>query len=119
MLRALLTIAACTALLSACGGGADAPDVTTPINPTPPPVTPPVLGSVYVSSGRAAAGDVFVHLFEWTWPDIARECEQVLGPRGYKGVQISPPSEHAIIRSAQDFFPWWQRYQTVSYKLGQ
>jgi len=117
MLRTLLKTSICCAMLTACGGGADAPDVTTPITPAPPPVTPPVLGSVYVSSGRAAAGDVFVHMFEWTWPDLARECEQVLGPRGYKAVQISPPSEHAIVRSAQDFFPWWQRYQTVSYKL--
>ena len=82
-------------------------------------VQPPVLGQTYTSSGRAAAGDVFVHLFEWTWPDIARECEQWLGPRGFKAVQISPPSEHAIVRNAGAFFPWWQRYQTVSYKLDQ
>ncbi|MES3033937.1 MAG: alpha-amylase family protein [Gemmatimonadota bacterium] len=107
--------AAALVLLTACGGGSDSP-VTPPV--TQPPVTqPPVLGTNYVSSGRAAAGDVFVHMFEWRWTDIARECELVLGPRGYKAIQISPPSEHAIIRSAQDFFPWWQRYQTVSYKL--
>ncbi len=109
--------AAICLMVTACGGGSESPGPTTPVTPTPPPVTPPALGSAYVSSGRAAAGDVFVHMFEWTWPDIARECEQVLGPRGYKGIQISPPSEHAIVRSAQDFFPWWQRYQTVSYKL--
>ncbi len=104
------------AFLTACGGGTDFSGGT-PVAPTPPVVPPPVLGSAYVSSGRAAAGDVFVHLFEWRWPDIARECEVWLGPRGYKGVQISPPSEHAIVRDAQNFFPWWQRYQTVSYKL--
>ncbi len=116
MLRYQMSAAAATLLLlTACAGGADSP-VTPPV--TQPPVTqPPVLGTTYVSSGRAAAGDVFVHMFEWRWTDIARECELVLGPRGYKGIQISPPSEHAIIRSAQDFFPWWQRYQTVSYKL--
>ncbi len=56
-------------------------------------------------------------MFEWRWPDIAKECEVWLGPRGFKGIQISPPSEHAIVRDAQNFFPWWQRYQTVSYKL--
>ena len=107
------------ALLAACGGGSDSTGVTpvTPVTPTPPVVQPPVLGRAYVSSGRAAAGDVFVHLFEWRWTDIARECEVWLGPRGFKGVQISPPSEHAIVRDAQNFFPWWQRYQTVSYKL--
>jgi alpha-amylase len=101
-------------LLTACGGG-DSPGVTPPV--IPPVVEPPVLGQTYRSTGRAAAGDVFVHLFEWRWTDIARECENVLGPAGYKGVQISPPSEHAIVRSASAFFPWWQRYQTVSYKL--
>jgi len=30
-----------------------------------------------------AAGDVFVHLFEWRWTDIAAECENVLGPAGF------------------------------------
>jgi alpha-amylase len=108
--------AAALVLLTACGGG-DSPGVTPPVQP--PVVAPPVLGQTYTSSGRAAAGDVFVHLFEWRWTDIAKECENVLGPAGYKGVQISPPSEHAIVRNAGAFFPWWQRYQTVSYKLDQ
>lgn len=30
-----------------------------------------------------------VHLFEWTWKDIAKECEDFLGPQGYGGVQVS------------------------------
>lgn len=30
-----------------------------------------------------------VHLFEWTWPEIARECEEFLGPQGYGGVQVN------------------------------
>ncbi len=112
-----LSVACCAlALLAACGGGSDSTGVVPPVIP---PVVPPVLGQNYLPSGRAAAGDVFVHLFEWRWLDIARECELVLGPRGYKAVQISPPSEHAIIRNASAFFPWWQRYQTVSYKLDQ
>jgi len=54
---------------------------------------------------------VFVHLFEWRWPDIAAECENFLGPSGYSAVQISPPQEH--IKGPQ----WWTRYQPVSYKL--
>jgi len=54
---------------------------------------------------------VFVHLFEWTWPEIARECETFLGPLGYAAVQISPPQEH--VTGAQ----WWTRYQPVSYQL--
>ena len=58
-----------------------------------------------------AAPTTFVHLFEWSWPDIAQECEQFLGPKGYAAVQVSPPNEH--IQGSQ----WWTRYQPVSYEL--
>ena len=54
-----------------------------------PPQGRPVLDATYRPSGRAAAGDVFVHLFEWKWPDVAAECEQVLGPAGVRAVQVS------------------------------
>merc|ERR1711881_832662 len=54
---------------------------------------------------------VIVHLFEWPWDAVARECEEVLGPKGFCGVQVSPPNEH--IQGGQ----WWTRYQPVSYKL--
>jgi alpha-amylase len=53
----------------------------------------------------------FVHLFEWTWPDVARECETFLGPMGYTAVQVSPPQEHVTGEQ------WWTRYQPVSYRL--
>merc|ERR1712123_91200 len=52
-----------------------------------------------------------VHLFEWPWADIANECEEYLGPKGFCGIQVSPPNEH--IQGSQ----WWTRYQPVSYKL--
>ncbi|MEO1211185.1 MAG: alpha-amylase family protein [Cyanobacteria bacterium J06638_20] len=58
---------------------------------------------------------VFVHLFEWPWEDVGAECEAVLGPQGYAAVQISPPQEHVVLPEAG--FPWWQRYQPVSYQL--
>lgn len=64
---------------------------------------------------RPSEAAVTVHLFEWTWEDVARECEEVLGPTGYRAVQISPPQEHVIIPELN--FPWWQRYQPVSYQL--
>ena len=51
----------------------------------------------------------FVHLFEWSWPDVARECEEHLGPAGFTAVQVSPPNEH--IQGPA----WWTRYQPVSY----
>jgi glycosidase len=60
-------------------------------------------------------GSSFVHLFEWKWTDIAKECEAYLGPAGFEAVQVSPPSEHAVLADANH--PWWQRYQTVSYSL--
>jgi alpha-amylase len=61
-----------------------------------------------------AAGDVFVHLFEWKWPDIAAECETVLGPAGFKAVQVSPPQEHSL---EPPNYPWSERYQPVSYSI--
>ena len=52
-----------------------------------------------------------VHLFEWKWSDIARECENFLAPNGYAGVQISPPTENTVI--VLDWLstvrPWWER----------
>ncbi|GAA5529106.1 carbohydrate-binding module family 20 domain-containing protein [Herpetosiphon gulosus] len=53
----------------------------------------------------------FVHLFEWKWTDIAKECENWLGPKGFAAVQVSPPQEH--IQGSQ----WWTRYQPVSYQI--
>jgi alpha-amylase len=101
----------CSAWLTACssGGGGDAGGTQTSALP-----------QTYRPSGKAAAGETFVHLFEWRWADIARECEVFLGPMGYAAVQVSPPSEHALVTSAFGSgvaFPWWQRYQTVSYRL--
>ncbi len=85
--------------------------------PTPPPGPPPPprpsLAETYRPSGHMAAGDVFVHLFEWKWTDIAAECDTVLGPAGFKAVQISPPEEHSIVPTHD----WSERYQPVSYSL--
>uniref|UniRef100_A0A3B4ZL21 alpha-amylase n=1 Tax=Stegastes partitus TaxID=144197 RepID=A0A3B4ZL21_9TELE len=65
----------------------------------------------HLKYGRTA----IVHLFEWRWADIAAECERFLGPKGFGGVQISPPSEHIVLDSP--FRPWWQRYQPIGYNL--
>lgn len=54
---------------------------------------------------------VFVHLFEWSWSDVAAECETWLGPRGFAAVQVSPVTEH--IRGPE----WWTRYQPVTYNF--
>ena len=98
-------------LATACGGGGrNLPDAVTT---QPPPVERPTLAQTYRASGHMAAGDVFVHLFEWKWRDIATECETVLGPAGFAAVQVSPPQEHSITPS----FDWSERYQPVSYSI--
>jgi alpha-amylase len=77
-----------------------------------------VLRSMAVSSAAPAPPgqpSVIVHLFEWKWADVARECTQVLGPKGFGGVQVSPPQEHLV--AAGNGYPWWERYQPVSYRL--
>ncbi|MGD8278632.1 MAG: alpha-amylase family protein, partial [Gemmatimonadota bacterium] len=79
-----------------------------------PPPGRPSLAQTYRPSGHAAAGDVFVHLFEWRWPDIAAECENVLGPAGWTAVQVSPPQEHSL---EPPNYPWSERYQPVSYSI--
>ena len=96
--------------LLGCSGCND--PASPPASQRPVP-TRPVLDPTYRASGHTAAGDVFVHLFEWKWTDIASECENVLGPLGYRAVQVSPPQEHIL----QSGFPWWQRYQPVSYSI--
>ncbi|KAF7281565.1 hypothetical protein GWI33_004533 [Rhynchophorus ferrugineus] len=57
--------------------------------------------------------NTIVHLFEWKHSDIASECENFLSQKGFGGVQISPPSENAVV----DGRPWWEKYQPVSYVL--
>ena len=59
----------------------------------------------------SSPGKTFVHLFEWSWNDIAIECETFLSKKGYDGVQISPPEDHI------QGDPWWTRYQPVTYGL--
>jgi alpha-amylase len=63
------------------------------------------VASTYHSKGAS------VQLFEWSWTDVANECETFLSVKGFKAAQISPPSEH-ITGS-----PWWTRYQPVTYNL--
>merc|ERR1712121_200878 len=68
-------------------------------------------GSSYTETHCRDKKQAIVHLFERHWDNIADECEKVLGPKGFCGVQTSPPMEH--VQGDQ----WWTRYQPVSYKL--
>jgi alpha-amylase len=67
---------------------------------------------------QAQTRTAFVHLFEWKWTDVARECEAFLGPKGFAAVQISPPQEHNWVTAGDGApYPWWMRYQPVGYSL--
>lgn len=70
--------------------------------------------SRYLRDNSKAPANI-VHLVEWKWDDIADECERYLAPNGFKGIQVSPPTENAIVREFGR--PWWERYQTISYRL--
>ena len=104
---ALLALSALT--LAACGGS----ESKVPTGATNSLPVRPSLPQTYVATGMSAAGNVFVHLFEWRWLDIANECESVLGPAGVWAVQISPPQEHSVQTSGT----WSERYQPVSYSV--
>ena len=67
-------------LLAGCGGEQTASDQDAP---------------VAVATAWAEGSGTVVHLFEWKWTDVARECVDVLGPAGYSAVQVSPPSSNA------------------------
>lgn len=50
-----------------------------------------------------------VQMFHWKWADIAKECTNWLGPKGFGAVQISPPSSAAVTGA------WWDVYQPVDF----
>src|SRR3989442_3584330 len=78
-------------------------------------------GSPYHNNHMLDDRKVMTHLFEWRWDEIARECEQFLGPYGYGAVQVSVANEHIIMEhrswNKKVQRPWWERYQPVSYKI--
>lgn len=50
-----------------------------------------------------------VQMFHWSWDNIAKECTNWLGPKGFGAVQTSPPS------SAAKTGAWWDVYQPVDF----
>lgn len=50
---------------------------------------------------------LMVHLFEWKYSDIAKECA-FLAKYNYGAVQISPPQEHIVVEEDSDL-PWYIR----------
>lgn len=77
-----------------------------------------LLAAACASQAQTTPRTAFVHLLEWKWTDVARECESHLGPKGFAAVQVSPPNEHNWVTSGDGApYPWWMRYQPVSYSL--
>lgn len=76
--------------------------------------------TIIPSTDPSPNGVAFVHLFEWRWTDIAKECPY-LAEKGYSAVQVSPPNEHVVpvenMGDDSNDYPWWARYQPVSYLL--
>ena len=93
------TLAAVMLLLAAsCGGSPASPPRTSASRRR---VERPALAQTYRASGHMAAGDVFVHLFEWKWRDIATECEQTSRTgrlRGRAGLAAARAQHHAELR---------------------
>ncbi|XP_054165966.1 alpha-amylase-like [Oppia nitens] len=56
---------------------------------------------------------VVVHLMEWRYDEIAKECEIFLGKYGFGAVQVSPVAECAVLPNR----PWWERYQPITYQI--
>jgi len=74
------------------------------------------LGGTVATAPTAAATppgdkDVTATLFQWSYASVAKACTDVLGPKGYGFVEVSPAQEH--VQGPQ----WWTSYQPVSYKI--
>jgi alpha-amylase len=62
----------------------------------------------YIHPGRSG----IVQLFEWTFKDVAKEC-QFLGENGYGAVHLSPVHES----KSDESYSWHLRYQPLSYVI--
>jgi alpha-amylase len=83
------------------------------------PSTQAVAAAPSIDTGSAPG--VLANLWEWNWNSVANECETVLGPAGYAGVQVAPPADSLsrdyTTSDAPILHPWWEVYQPVDYKL--
>lgn len=77
-------------------------------------VVPLTLLQEGVAQAAGNGGDVTANMFMWNWQSVASECTDVLGPKGYGAVQVSPPQDSIRLSGAH---PWWEIYQPVGYDL--
>ena len=68
-------------------------------------LTVSLLANAYKDPLTVPGRTTLIHLFEWKWADIAAECERFLAPKGYAGVQVSPPNEHLLANNP--YRPWF------------
>jgi alpha-amylase len=85
------SLAACVVMLLTCGASGEAAHVDAP------------------------GGNVFVHLFHWSWTEVKNECQK-LKDIGYTAIQVSPAQETKERDNPSD--EWWKRYQPVSFRIG-
>jgi alpha-amylase len=74
------------------------------------------------TGNRTDVPGVTANLFEWNWSSVGNECTSVLGPGGFRGVQVSAPQDSLKRTSLGDgsntvLHPWWEVYQPVDYNL--
>lgn len=86
-----ILLAVCVAMLLVCSTAAEAAHVDAP------------------------GGNVFVHLFHWSWNEVKNECQR-LKDIGYTDIQVSPAQETKEKDNTSD--EWWKRYQPVSFRIG-
>lgn len=67
------------------------------------------LSAACASAAPMNPKQVSVQMFQWNWDDIATECTQWLGPKGFGAVQISPPGASKVANG------WWAVYQPVNH----
>ncbi|GIH97680.1 carbohydrate-binding module family 20 domain-containing protein [Planobispora siamensis] len=107
-------------MLTALAAVVPAAVVALGVGPGPMAAAPAAATTAVSTTAPASAEErtTIVQLFQWPWKSVAAECENVLEPKGYGAVQISPPHEHIVLdRPGRDHeaYPWWQDYQPVSY----
>jgi alpha-amylase len=121
-----LPVTVCLLLASACGAGKDSTPSAGAAGGSDKDSSPSAAGGSDKDSSPSAAGaaggseagsatlnpaNTYVEMFKWRWPDIATECTDFLGPKGFGAVQVSPPMESIALDA------WYDMYQPVNYDV--
>ena len=69
------------------------------------------IGPARAESAPITSASVGIQMFGWNWNSLAKECTNVLGPRGIDWILTLPPNDHITGGT------WWTHYQPTSYQL--